>query len=107
MDLRPAALDRLARLDHEDVYQTGVIQARPPGQSVQLQRVWTEIYRNTGTHVIGISGTYVAIAASGSCPRRYAEEQRFTCTAATVETEFVPAQREVERPIDRHMVEDK
>jgi competence protein ComEC len=65
MDLRAAALDRLARLYHGDVYQTGMMQALLIGQSFQLQRVWTDIYRSTGTfHVIVISGTHVAILAA-------------------------------------------
>ena len=65
MDLRQAALDRLARLYHNDVYQTGMMQALLIGQNFQMQRVWTEIYRNTGTfHVIVISGTHVAILAA-------------------------------------------
>src|ERR1700752_3727273 len=35
------------------------------GQSFQLQKVWTEIYRSTGTfHVLVISGTHVAILAA-------------------------------------------
>jgi hypothetical protein len=65
MDLRQGVLDRLARLYHDDVYETGMMQAFLIGQSFQLQRVWTEIYRNTGTfHVIVISGTHVAILAA-------------------------------------------
>jgi competence protein ComEC len=65
MDLRAAALDRLARLYHGDLYQTGMMQALLIGQSFQLQRVWTDIYRSTGTfHVIVISGTHVAILAA-------------------------------------------
>ena len=35
------------------------------GQSYQLQRVWTEDYRSTGTfHALVISGTHVAILAA-------------------------------------------
>ncbi|MBV9508349.1 MAG: ComEC/Rec2 family competence protein, partial [Acidobacteriia bacterium] len=64
MDLRQAALDRIASLYRGDVYQTGMTQALLIGQSYQLKRVWTEIYRSTGTfHVIVISGTHVAILA--------------------------------------------
>ena len=65
MDLRQGALDRLARLYHGDLYQTGMMQALLIGQNFQLQRVWTEIYRSTGTfHVLVISGTHVAILAA-------------------------------------------
>src|SRR5581483_10532807 len=65
MDLRQAALGRLAHLYHGDLYQTGMMQALLLGQSFQLQRVWTEVYRNTGTfHVIVISGTHIAILAA-------------------------------------------
>jgi len=65
MDLRQSALDRLARLYHDDLYQTGMMQALLIGQSFQLQRVWTDVYRSTGTfHVIIISGTHVAILAA-------------------------------------------
>jgi competence protein ComEC len=65
MDLRQSALNRLARLYHGDLYQTGMMQALLIGQNFQLQRVWTEVYRNTGTfHVIVISGTHIAILAA-------------------------------------------
>jgi competence protein ComEC len=41
------------------------MQALLIGQNFQLQRVWTEVYRSTGTfHVIVISGTHVAILAA-------------------------------------------
>jgi competence protein ComEC len=65
MDLRQGALDRLARLYHGDQYQTGMMQALLIGQNFQLQRVWTQTYRSTGTfHVLVISGTHVAILAA-------------------------------------------
>ena len=65
MDLRQAALARIERLYHGDSYQTGMMQAILIGQSFQLQRVWTEKYRNTGTfHALVISGTHVAILAA-------------------------------------------
>ena len=64
MALRTAALDRIARLYHGDAYQTGMMQAILIGQSYQLQRVWTEQYRATGTfHALVISGTHVAVLA--------------------------------------------
>jgi competence protein ComEC len=65
MDLRQAALERMARLYHGDLYQTGMMQALLIGQNYQLQRVWTDVYRSTGTfHVIVISGTHMAILAA-------------------------------------------
>jgi competence protein ComEC len=65
MDLRQNALDRLARLYSGNDYNTGMMQAILIGQSFQLQRIWTEQYRSTGTfHAIIISGTHVAIIAA-------------------------------------------
>jgi competence protein ComEC len=65
MDLRQSALNRMASLYHGDLYQTGMMQALLIGQNYQLQRVWTEVYRSTGTfHVIVISGTHLAILAA-------------------------------------------
>src|SRR5664279_1733968 len=65
MDLRQAALARLQRLYPGDTYQAGMMQAILIGQSFQLQRVWTEQYRSTGTfHMIVISGTHVAVLAA-------------------------------------------
>ncbi len=62
MDLRADGLDRIARLYRGNAYQTSMMQAILLGQNYQLQRVWTEEYRNTGTfHVLVISGTHVAI----------------------------------------------
>ncbi len=65
MDLRQAALARIEKLYPGDSYQSGMMQAILIGQSFQLQKVWTEQYRSTGTfHVIVISGTHVAILAA-------------------------------------------
>jgi len=65
MDLRSAVLTRTDRLFHGDPYRTGMMQALLIGQNFQLQKVWTEQYRNTGTfHVLVISGTHVAILAA-------------------------------------------
>jgi competence protein ComEC len=65
MDLRAAVLSRTERLYRGDDYLTGMMQAMLMGQSFQLQKIWTEQYRNTGTfHVIVISGTHVAILAA-------------------------------------------
>jgi competence protein ComEC len=42
-----------------------MMQAILLGQNYQMQRVWTEEYRNTGTfHTLVISGTHVAILAA-------------------------------------------
>ncbi len=65
MDLRAATLDRIARLYNGNQYQIAMVQAILIGQNYQLQRVWTEDYRNTGTfHTLVISGTHVAILAA-------------------------------------------
>ncbi len=65
MDLRQAALARIERLYRGNDYQSGIMQAILIGQSYQLQRVWTEDYRSTGTfHALVISGTHVAILAA-------------------------------------------
>ncbi len=65
MDIRAAALARLDRLYHGDTYRTGMMQAILIGQSFQLQKVWTEEYRSTGTfHALVISGTHVAVLAA-------------------------------------------
>jgi competence protein ComEC len=65
MDLRAAGIARIERLYGSDSYQSGMMQAILLGQTFQLQRVWTEDYRNTGTfHALVISGTHVAILAA-------------------------------------------
>jgi competence protein ComEC len=65
MNLRAAALDRIARLYAGSEYQSGMMQAILIGQSFQLQKVWTEQYRSTGTfHALVISGTHVAVLAA-------------------------------------------
>lgn len=65
MDLRAAALTRIEQLYPGDVYKTGMMQAILIGQSFQLQKVWTEQYRSTGTfHALVISGTHVAVLAA-------------------------------------------
>jgi competence protein ComEC len=61
MDLRQTALTRVDRL-FADRYQSGMMQAILLGQSYQLQKVWTEEWRSTGTfHAIVISGTHIAV----------------------------------------------
>lgn len=65
MDLRQAAIERIASLYQGNDYQTGMMQAILIGQSYQLQKVWTEQYRSTGTfHALVISGTHVAVLAA-------------------------------------------
>ena len=65
MGLRTAALNRIARLYRGNPYAEALMQAILFGQSYQLQRVWTEDYRSTGTfHALVISGTHVAILAA-------------------------------------------
>ena len=65
MNLRAAAMERLERLYHGDPYDTGMMQAILIGSSFQLQRVWTEQFRSTGTfHAIVISGTHIAVLSA-------------------------------------------
>ena len=65
MDLRAAMLAASTDSTAADDYLGGMMQAMLMGQTFQLQRVWTEEYRNTGTfHVLVISGTHVAILAA-------------------------------------------
>jgi competence protein ComEC len=64
MGLRSAALERLAKLYSGKPYETGMMQAVLIGETYQVQRVWTEQWRNTGTfHALVISGTHVAVLA--------------------------------------------
>ena len=65
MDLRQRALQRIDRLYAADPYKSGMMQAILIGQTFQLQKVWTEEYRSTGTfHALVISGTHVAVLAA-------------------------------------------
>ncbi|MEO8595703.1 MAG: ComEC/Rec2 family competence protein [Candidatus Solibacter sp.] len=65
MDIRAAALQRIEQLYPGDPYRSGMMQAILIGQSFQLQKVWTEQYRSTGTfHALVISGTHVAVLAA-------------------------------------------
>jgi competence protein ComEC len=64
-NLRGAALDRLARLYPGKPYETGMMQAILIGETYQLEKVWTESFRRTGTiHALVISGTHVAVLAA-------------------------------------------
>ncbi|HLY20659.1 MAG TPA: ComEC/Rec2 family competence protein [Bryobacteraceae bacterium] len=65
MRLRVMALDRLAQLYSGKPYETGMMQAVMIGETYQVQRVWTEQFRNTGTfHALVISGTHTAALAA-------------------------------------------
>jgi competence protein ComEC len=65
MNLRAAAMERLEHLYAGDPYNTGMMQAILIGSSFQLQRVWTEQFRSTGTfHAIVISGTHIAVLSA-------------------------------------------
>ena len=63
--LRVRALDRLAQLYRGQPFETGMMQAVMVGETYQVQRVWTEQFRNTGTyHALVISGTHTAVLAA-------------------------------------------
>ncbi len=63
--LRVLTLERLARLYQGKPYETGMMQAVMIGETYQMQRVWTEQFRNTGTyHALVISGTHTAVLAA-------------------------------------------
>jgi competence protein ComEC len=65
MDLRQGALTRLEKLYQGDAYQSCMMQAVLIGQTFQMEKVWTDQYRRTGTfHMIVISGTHVAVLAA-------------------------------------------
>jgi len=65
MNLRTAAIDRIDSLYPHDRFRSGMMQAVLIGQTFQLQRVWTEQWRSTGTfHALVISGTHVAVLAA-------------------------------------------
>jgi competence protein ComEC len=65
MDLRAAALARIESLYPNDPFRSGMMQAVLIGQTFQLQKVWTEQWRSTGTfHALVISGTHVAVLAA-------------------------------------------
>jgi competence protein ComEC len=63
--LRVMALNRLAQLYQGKPYETGMMQAIMIGETYQVERVWTEQFRNTGTyHAIVISGTHTVVLAA-------------------------------------------
>lgn len=62
--LRVAALERLERLYQGDSYKTSMMQAVLIGESSNLERVWTEDFRRTGTyHALVISGLHITVLA--------------------------------------------
>jgi competence protein ComEC len=63
--LRTAALDRIDRLYPGDDYKVGMMQAILIGETVKLERVWTDDFRRTGTfHALVISGVHVTVLAA-------------------------------------------
>ncbi len=66
--LRGAALDRIERLyppsKDGSAYTAGMMAAMLIGETSQLQKIWTENFRRTGTfHALVISGAHVAVLA--------------------------------------------
>jgi competence protein ComEC len=63
--LRTAALERIATLYEGRAYETAMMQATLIGETFQLEKVWTEHFRRTGTiHALVISGSHVAVLAA-------------------------------------------
>jgi len=63
--LRTAALDRIDRLYLGNNYASGMMQAVLIGETVKLERVWTDDFRRTGTfHALVISGVHVTVLAA-------------------------------------------
>ncbi|MCL5743118.1 MAG: ComEC/Rec2 family competence protein, partial [Acidobacteria bacterium] len=63
--LRTAALERIVRLYPGDPYNAGMLQAILIGESYQLEKLWTENFRSTGTfHALVISGTHLAVLSA-------------------------------------------
>jgi len=61
--LRGVVLDRIERL-YADAYTSGMMDAMLIGETSQLQKIWTENFRRTGTfHALVISGAHVAVLA--------------------------------------------
>jgi competence protein ComEC len=65
MSLRVMALNRLAQLYQGKPYESGMMQAVMIGETYQVERVWTELFRKTGTyHALVISGTHTVVLAA-------------------------------------------
>ena len=63
--LRTAVLDRIDRLYAGNDYFSGMMQAILIGETVKLERVWTDDFRRTGTfHALVISGVHVTVLAA-------------------------------------------
>jgi competence protein ComEC len=63
--LRTAVLDRIDRLYPGNNYASGMMQAVLIGETVRLERVWTDDFRRTGTfHALVISGVHVTVLAA-------------------------------------------
>jgi competence protein ComEC len=63
--LRTAALDRIDRLYPNNDYAAGMMQAVLIGETVKLERVWTDDFRRTATfHALVISGVHVTVLAA-------------------------------------------
>lgn len=62
--LRTAALDRIERLYPDNNYAAAMLQATLIGETANLERVWTEDFRRSGTfHALVISGIHVSVLA--------------------------------------------
>jgi competence protein ComEC len=62
--IRGAALLRIDKLYRRDSYSSGMMRAILLGDTANLEKVWTENFRRTGTfHALVISGTHVAVLA--------------------------------------------
>lgn len=62
---RVAALERIASLYDGQPYETAMMQAVLIGETFQLEKVWVEHFRRTGTiHALVISGAHVAALAA-------------------------------------------
>jgi competence protein ComEC len=62
--LRTRALTRLEELYRGNAWAIGMMQAILIGESSQLEKVWTENYRRTGTyHALVISGLHITVLA--------------------------------------------
>ena len=62
--LRTAALDSIERLYPDNDYASAMLEAVLIGESSNLERVWTEDFRRSGTyHALVISGIHVSVLA--------------------------------------------
>lgn len=63
-DLRGAALSQIDRLYRGDPYKTGMMRATLVGETSNLEKIWTEHFRQTGTyHTLVIDGLHVTVLA--------------------------------------------